>query len=196
MLPGGSVMGTVGAWGDFRARPYEKGAQIFAADIRAERLRRSGCRRSPRVIHTPQRNRHYATDKPTFSLCVRDFNPLSQHQHFPLILKHLQSQGLLLADEVIFRTVRLIAPIAARPWHAGSARRSRRRLVPAHRVPAKTKHHVLTEGERLALARHGTIPEEFEERIRAWQTEMAGQRHRLDMEGASAPRRAGAAGSF
>ncbi len=68
----------------------------------------------------------------------------------------------------------------------------RKRLVPAQRVPAKTKHHALNEGERLGktaegvavihvtaddetgevselavLARHGAIPEEFEEQIRA-----------------------------
>jgi len=65
-------------------------------------------------------------------------------------------------------------------------------LVPAQRVPAKTKHHALNEGERLGktaegvavihvtaddetgevsaldvLARHGAIPEEFEEQIPA-----------------------------
>lgn len=68
----------------------------------------------------------------------------------------------------------------------------RKRLVPAQRVPAKTKHHALRDGERLGrtaeglavvhinaddetgevssvevLARHGQIPEEFEEQIRA-----------------------------
>jgi hypothetical protein len=68
----------------------------------------------------------------------------------------------------------------------------RKRLVPAQRVAAKTKHHALNEGERLGrtaegvavihvtaddetgevstldvLARHGAIPEEFEEQIRA-----------------------------
>jgi hypothetical protein len=68
----------------------------------------------------------------------------------------------------------------------------RKRLVPAQRVLAKTKHHALNEGERLGriaegvavvhvvaddetgevasidvLARHGAIPEEFEEQIRA-----------------------------
>ncbi|CAN7720756.1 hypothetical protein LJR009_002302 [Bosea sp. LjRoot9] len=68
----------------------------------------------------------------------------------------------------------------------------RKRLVPAQRVPAKTKHHALNDGERMArtaegiavihvtaddetgevsalevLARHGAIPEEFEEQIRA-----------------------------
>lgn len=68
----------------------------------------------------------------------------------------------------------------------------RKRLVPAQRVPAKTKHHALNEGERMGrtaegvaviqvsadhetgevsalevLARHGAIPEEFEEQIRA-----------------------------
>lgn len=68
----------------------------------------------------------------------------------------------------------------------------RKRLVPAQRVPAKTKHHALNEGERIGrsaegvavmhvvaddetgevasvevLARHGAIPEEFEEQIRA-----------------------------
>lgn len=68
----------------------------------------------------------------------------------------------------------------------------RKRLVPAQRVPAKTKHHALRDGERLGrtaeglavmhvtaddetgevsalevLARYGAIPEEFEEQIRA-----------------------------
>jgi len=68
----------------------------------------------------------------------------------------------------------------------------RKRLVPAQRVPSKTKHHALLEGERVGrsvegvavvhvvaddetgevasvavLARHGTVPEEFEEQIRA-----------------------------
>lgn len=68
----------------------------------------------------------------------------------------------------------------------------RKRLVPAQRVPAKTKLHALNDGERLArtaegvavvhvtaddetgevseiavLARHGAIPDEFEEQIRA-----------------------------
>lgn len=68
----------------------------------------------------------------------------------------------------------------------------RKRLVPGQRAPAKTKHHALQDGERLArtaegvavvhviaddetgevaslavLARHGEIPEEFEEQIRA-----------------------------
>ena len=68
----------------------------------------------------------------------------------------------------------------------------RKRLVPGQRVPAKTKHHALRDGERLGrtaeglavihvsaddetgelssiqvLARHGAIPEEFEEQIRA-----------------------------
>jgi hypothetical protein len=68
----------------------------------------------------------------------------------------------------------------------------RKRLVPGQRVPAKTKHHALIDGERLGrtaegvavihvvaddetgelasidvLARHGAIPEEFEEQIRA-----------------------------
>ena len=71
-------------------------------------------------------------------------------------------------------------------------RTHRKRLVPAQCVPAKTRHHALNEGERLGrtaegvavihvtaddetgeiaalevLARHGTIPEEFEEQIRA-----------------------------
>jgi hypothetical protein len=68
----------------------------------------------------------------------------------------------------------------------------RKRLVPGQRVLAKTKHHALLDGERLArtaegvavihvladdetgelsainvLARHGAIPEQFEEEIRA-----------------------------
>ena len=68
----------------------------------------------------------------------------------------------------------------------------RKRLVPSQCVPAKSRHHALNEGERLSktaeglavihvvaddetgevselsvLARHGTIPEEFEEQIRA-----------------------------
>ncbi|MGF7056279.1 hypothetical protein GGC47_005496 [Bosea sp. OAE752] len=68
----------------------------------------------------------------------------------------------------------------------------RRKLIASQRVPAKTKHHALNEGERLGrtaegvavvhvvaddetgevasidvLARHGAIPEEFEEQIRA-----------------------------
>lgn len=68
----------------------------------------------------------------------------------------------------------------------------RKRLVPGQRVPARTKHHALLEGERIGrsaegvavihvtaddetgevselevLARHGAIPEEFEEQIRA-----------------------------
>ena len=68
----------------------------------------------------------------------------------------------------------------------------RKRLVPGQRVPARTKHHALNDGERLGrtaeggavihvtaddetgevsmlavLARHGLIPEEFEELIRA-----------------------------
>ncbi|SEM68331.1 hypothetical protein SAMN04515666_1192 [Bosea lupini] len=68
----------------------------------------------------------------------------------------------------------------------------RKRLVPGQRLPAKTKHQALNEGERLGrtaegvavihvtaddetgevsaldvLARHGAIPEEFEEQIRA-----------------------------
>jgi hypothetical protein len=68
----------------------------------------------------------------------------------------------------------------------------RKRLAPGQRVAAKTKHHGLAEGERLGhtaegvavihvtaddetgepsaievLARHGQIPEQFEEEIRA-----------------------------
>jgi hypothetical protein len=68
----------------------------------------------------------------------------------------------------------------------------RKRLVPGQRLLARTKHHALTDGERLGrtaegvavihvtaddetgevsaltvLARHGMIPEEFEEQIRA-----------------------------
>lgn len=68
----------------------------------------------------------------------------------------------------------------------------RKKLIPSQRVPAKTKHHALNEGECLGrtaegvavvhvvaddetgevasidvLARHGAIPEEFEEQIRA-----------------------------
>ncbi|AMJ63252.1 hypothetical protein [Bosea sp. PAMC 26642] len=68
----------------------------------------------------------------------------------------------------------------------------RKRLVPSQRVASKTKHHALRDGERLGrtaeglavvhvvadddtgevssievLARHGAIPEEFEEQIRA-----------------------------
>ncbi|AMJ61407.1 hypothetical protein [Bosea sp. PAMC 26642] len=68
----------------------------------------------------------------------------------------------------------------------------RKRLVPSQRVASKTKHHALRDGERLGrtaeglavvhvvadddtgevssievLARHGLIPEEFEEQIRA-----------------------------
>jgi hypothetical protein len=68
----------------------------------------------------------------------------------------------------------------------------RKRLVPGQRVASKTRHHALAEGERLArtaegvavihvladdetgelsainvLARHGAIPEQFEEEIRA-----------------------------
>ncbi|RDJ21072.1 hypothetical protein DWF00_07580 [Bosea caraganae] len=68
----------------------------------------------------------------------------------------------------------------------------RKKLAPGQRVPAKTKHHALADGERMArtaegvavihvvaddetgeassitvLARHGAIPEEFEEQIRA-----------------------------
>ncbi|SEM20149.1 hypothetical protein SAMN04515666_108147 [Bosea lupini] len=68
----------------------------------------------------------------------------------------------------------------------------RKRLVHGQRLPVKTKHHALNEGERLGctvegvavihvtaddetgevssldvLARHGAIPEEFEEQIRA-----------------------------
>lgn len=68
----------------------------------------------------------------------------------------------------------------------------RKRLVPGQRVLAKTKHHALQDGERLArtaegvavvhvvaddetgevasievLARHGEIPDEFDEQIRA-----------------------------
>ncbi|PZR85264.1 MAG: hypothetical protein DI537_31140 [Stutzerimonas stutzeri] len=71
-------------------------------------------------------------------------------------------------------------------------RTHRKRLVPAQRVPAKTRHHALNDGERMArmaeglavmhviaddetgevssvavLARHGAIPDEFEEQIRA-----------------------------
>lgn len=71
-------------------------------------------------------------------------------------------------------------------------RTHRKRLVPGHRVLAKTKHHALRDGDRLGrtaeglavihvtaddetgevsaldvLARHGLIPEEFEEQIRA-----------------------------
>ncbi len=71
-------------------------------------------------------------------------------------------------------------------------KRHRKRLVPAQRMPSKTRHHALMEGERIGrsaegvavvhviaddetgevasiavLARHGTIPEEFEEQIRA-----------------------------
>jgi hypothetical protein len=67
----------------------------------------------------------------------------------------------------------------------------RKRLVPAQRMPSKTRHHALMEGERIGrsaegvavvhvvaddetgevasiavLARHGAIPEEFEEQIR------------------------------
>ncbi|MFC5509019.1 hypothetical protein [Bosea massiliensis] len=69
----------------------------------------------------------------------------------------------------------------------------RKRLVPGQRLPAKTKHHALRDGERLGrtaeglavihvtaddetgevsaldvLARHGLVPEEFEEQIRAF----------------------------
>ena len=68
----------------------------------------------------------------------------------------------------------------------------RKRLVPAQRVLAKSRHQALNEGERIGrtaegvavihvtaddetgevsvldvLARHGAIPEEFEEQIRA-----------------------------
>jgi len=68
----------------------------------------------------------------------------------------------------------------------------RKRLVPGQRVAAKTRHHALNDGERMGrtaegvavvhvvaddetgevaaidvLARHGLIPEEFEEQIRA-----------------------------
>lgn len=68
----------------------------------------------------------------------------------------------------------------------------RKRLVPGQRVPAKTRHHALQDGERLArtaegvavvhvvaddetgevasievIARHGAIPDEFDEQIRA-----------------------------
>lgn len=68
----------------------------------------------------------------------------------------------------------------------------REKLVPAQRVSARTRHHALLEGERIGrsaegvavihvtaddetgevselavLARHGAIPEEFEEQIRA-----------------------------
>lgn len=68
----------------------------------------------------------------------------------------------------------------------------RKRLVPGQRVLARTKHHALRDGERLArtaeglavihvtaddetgevsqlavLARHGEIPEAFEEEIRS-----------------------------
>ena len=68
----------------------------------------------------------------------------------------------------------------------------RKRLMPGQRVPAKTKHHALQDGERLArtaegvavvpvvaddetgevasievIARHGEIPDEFDEQIRA-----------------------------
>jgi hypothetical protein len=68
----------------------------------------------------------------------------------------------------------------------------RKRLVPGPRAPGRTKHHALNDAERLAkraegvavihvvaddetgevtsidvLARHGMIPEEFEEQIRA-----------------------------
>lgn len=68
----------------------------------------------------------------------------------------------------------------------------RKKLVPAQRVLAKTRHQAINEGERLGrsaegvavvhvvaddetgevasidvLARHGAIPEEFEEQIRA-----------------------------
>lgn len=68
----------------------------------------------------------------------------------------------------------------------------RKKLVPALRIPARTRHHAILEGERIGrsaegvavihvtaddetgevselavLARHGTIPEEFEEQIRA-----------------------------
>ncbi len=71
-------------------------------------------------------------------------------------------------------------------------RTHRKKLVPAQRVLARTKHHALNEGARLGrtaegvavihvtaddetgevselavLARHGAIPEEFEEQIRA-----------------------------
>ncbi|AOO82885.1 hypothetical protein [Bosea vaviloviae] len=71
-------------------------------------------------------------------------------------------------------------------------RTHRKRLVPGQRVLARTKHHALSDGERLGrtaegvavvhvvaddetgevsaidvLARHGAIPEEFEEQIRA-----------------------------
>ena len=68
----------------------------------------------------------------------------------------------------------------------------RKKLVPGTRISAKTKHHALNDGERLGrtaegvavihvladdetgepsainvLARHGAIPEQFEEEIRA-----------------------------
>ncbi|KPF73209.1 hypothetical protein IP69_00050 [Bosea sp. AAP35] len=68
----------------------------------------------------------------------------------------------------------------------------RKRLVPGQRTLARTKHHALLDGERVGrtaeglavihvtaddetgevsalavLARHGLIPEEFEEQIRA-----------------------------
>lgn len=71
-------------------------------------------------------------------------------------------------------------------------RTHRKRLVPAQRMPSRTRHHALNDGERLArtaeglavmhvvaddetgevstieiLARHGAIPEEFEEQIRS-----------------------------
>jgi hypothetical protein len=68
----------------------------------------------------------------------------------------------------------------------------RKRLVPVQRIASRTKHHALSDGARLGrtaegvavvhvtaddetgevsaievLARHGAIPEEFEEQIRA-----------------------------
>jgi hypothetical protein len=68
----------------------------------------------------------------------------------------------------------------------------RKRLVPAQRIASRTKHHALADGARVGrtaegvavvhvtaddetgevsaievLARHGAIPEEFEEQIRA-----------------------------
>jgi hypothetical protein len=68
----------------------------------------------------------------------------------------------------------------------------RKRLVPSQRIVARTKHHALNDGARLGrtvegvavvhvvaddetgevsalevLARHGAIPEEFEEQVRA-----------------------------
>jgi len=101
--------------------------------------------------------------------------------------------SLLLYENIIRTISRARQAVAAvDSFFIQPFRTHRKRLVPSPRVPSKTRHHALNDGERMArtaeglavmhvvaddetgevsavavLARHGEIPEEFEEQIRA-----------------------------